>query len=115
MGPVLALFFAYAGPLGAYFPALYPTRVRSMGAGFCFNVGRGVAAFAPYALGALASHIGLSMSIALCAVGFGLSGFVMLLLPDNPASEPATRSADPTLLAARQPPQAELPVPASGK
>jgi MFS family permease len=115
MGPILALFFAYTGPLGSYFPALYPTRVRSMGAGFCFNVGRGVAAFAPYALGALASHIGLSLSIALCAVGFGLSGLVMLLLPDNPGVEPPTRSGEPALLMAGQPQQADIPVPASGK
>ena len=84
MGPILAVFFAYTGPFGAYFPELYPIRVRSMGAGFCFNVGRGVAAFAPYALGEIAAHVGMSMSIALSAIGFGLAGFFVLLLPDKP-------------------------------
>jgi len=92
MGPVLALCFAYTGPFGAYFPQLYPTRVRSMGAGFCFNAGRGIAAFAPYALGALATHVGLSMSIALSALGFALAGLLMLLLPDGPGSAIPTES-----------------------
>ena len=80
-GPVLGLFFAYTGPLGSYFPALYPTRMRSLGAGFCFNVGRGVAAFAPYVLGRLGSSIGLSASIALCAVGFLGAALFMLPMP----------------------------------
>ncbi|MGH8205353.1 MAG: MFS transporter, partial [Steroidobacteraceae bacterium] len=81
-GPVPGLFFAYTGPFGSYFPALYPTRVRSLGAGFCFNVGRGIAAFAPYVLGQLGSAIGLSASIALCAVGFLGAAIVMLLMPE---------------------------------
>lgn len=82
LGPVLGLFFAYTAPFGSYFPALYPTRVRSLGAGFCFNVGRGIAAFAPYLLGQLSSSIGLSSSIALCAVGFLGAAVVMLLMPE---------------------------------
>jgi len=81
-GPVLGLFFAYTGPFGAYFPQLFPTRVRSMGAGFCFNVGRGIAAFAPYAFGELATSIGLAASIGWCAVGFLLAALVMCLMPD---------------------------------
>jgi MFS family permease len=83
-GPLVALFFAYAGPFGAYFPALYPTRVRSLGAGFCFNVGRGIAAFAPFVLGTLAARYGLATAIGLCAVGFLLAGLVMLALPETP-------------------------------
>lgn len=82
LGPVLGVFFAYTGPFGSYFPSLYPTRVRNLGAGFCFNVGRGIAAFAPYVLGALGSSIGLSMSIALCAIGFFAAAVVMLMMPE---------------------------------
>src|SRR5262249_11555246 len=58
-GPVMALGFSQTGLLGAYFPELYPTEVRSRGTGFCFNVGRGLAAFAPYTLGQLATYVGL--------------------------------------------------------
>jgi len=84
LGPVMALGFSQTGLLGAYFPELYPTEVRSLGAAFCFNVGRGIAAFAPYALGQLASTIGLGASIALCGIGYLAAGLLMLLLPENP-------------------------------
>jgi len=84
MGPVVALCFAYAGPFGAYFPELYPTRVRTLGTGFCFNVGRGIAAFAPYALGQMATQFGLSLCIALSALGYLAAGIVMCFLPERP-------------------------------
>lgn len=41
-----------------YFPELFPTRLRATGAGFCFNVGRIVAAPGPWAMGVLAGNMG---------------------------------------------------------
>ena len=41
----LSLFSGYA----IYFPELFPTRLRSTGTSFCYNVGRFVAAFGPVA------------------------------------------------------------------
>jgi MFS family permease len=41
----LSLFAGYA----IYFPELFPTRLRSTGTSFCYNVGRFVAAFGPVA------------------------------------------------------------------
>lgn len=84
IGPVVAVFFAQTGIFGAYFPELYPTRIRSLGAGFCFNIGRGIAAFAPFAMGQLAGIVGLAHSIALCGAVFLLAGLVMCFLPDQP-------------------------------
>lgn len=81
-GPLLGFFFAYTAPFGAYFPRLYPTHIRSLGAGFCFDVGRGISAFAPFAFGSLATAIGLGASLGWCAVAFALAFVVMLLLPD---------------------------------
>ncbi len=46
----LALFGGYA----IYFPELFPTRLRSTGTSFCYNVGRFVAATGPLAQGMLA-------------------------------------------------------------
>lgn len=89
-GPIVAMFFAYFGIFGTYFSALFPAHVRSTGAGFCFNVGRGISAFSPYFLGQLASYFSLSTAIALCGVFFLLAGLLMLLMPD------LTDAEDPT-------------------
>ena len=49
----LALFGGYA----IYLPELFPTRLRSTGTSFCYNVGRFVAAIGPLALGLLTSRV----------------------------------------------------------
>lgn len=49
----LALFGGYA----IYLPELYPTRLRSTGTSFCYNVGRMVAAVGPLTLGLLTSRV----------------------------------------------------------
>lgn len=82
MGPVYAFFTAFVGLMGSYFPELFPTRVRTLGAGFCFNIGRGVSAFAPFAMGFIAQSYGLATGIMICAVFFCLAGFMMFALPD---------------------------------
>lgn len=49
----LALFGGYA----IYFPELFPTRLRSTGTSFCYNVGRLISATGPLLLGLLTSHV----------------------------------------------------------
>jgi MFS family permease len=49
----LALFGGYA----IYFPELFPTRLRSTGISFCYNVARFVAAAGPTVLGLLTSRV----------------------------------------------------------
>jgi len=49
----LALFGGYA----IYFPELFPTRLRSTGISFCYNVARYVAATGPLTLGFLSSQV----------------------------------------------------------
>ncbi|MFO0877478.1 MAG: MFS transporter [Gemmataceae bacterium] len=86
----LALFGGYA----IYFPELFPTRLRSTGTSFCYNVGRFVAASGPAALGLLTSvvykhyeavdrvlpfrYAGLTMC---CVFGIGL--IALLFLPET--------------------------------
>jgi MFS family permease len=48
----LALFGGYA----IYLPELFPTRLRSTGTSFCYNMGRFVAALGPLTLGLLTSR-----------------------------------------------------------
>ncbi len=50
---LLSLFGGYA----IYFPELFPTRLRSTGTSFCYNVGRFIAALGPYTLGLLSSKV----------------------------------------------------------
>ncbi len=49
----LSLFGGYA----IYFPELFPTRLRSTGTSFCYNVGRFVAALGPLTLGLLTGRV----------------------------------------------------------
>ncbi len=49
----LAIFGGYA----IYFPELFPTRLRSTGTSFCYNVGRLASASGPLVLGLLTGHV----------------------------------------------------------
>ena len=79
----LALFGGYA----IYFPELFPTRLRSTGTSFCYNVGRFVAASGPATLGLLTAVVYREKAepfryaaITMCAV-FGVG---LLALPFAP-------------------------------
>lgn len=50
--------FAVLGTFTYYLPELFPLRLRGTGSGFCYNFGRFIAAFGPFAVGAArsASH-----------------------------------------------------------
>jgi MFS family permease len=69
------LFLVGAGVYGIfgafvfYLPELFPARLRATGAGFCYNVGRVIAAAAPFAVGLLSAARGGS-SAALMQVLF---------------------------------------------
>jgi MFS family permease len=60
----LALMAGYA----IYLPELFPTRLRSTGTSFCYNVGRFLAATGPFTLGILQEKLG-NMAIARLADG----------------------------------------------
>jgi len=69
----LSLFGGYA----IYFPELFPTRLRSTGTSFCYNVGRFIAAAGPAALGILTGVVYKDAAeplryagITMCAVYF---------------------------------------------
>lgn len=49
----LGLFAGFA----IYLPELFPTRLRSTGTSFCYNVGRFIAASGPFTLGILQAHL----------------------------------------------------------
>ena len=56
--PVLGFFtLAPFGGYAIYFPELFPTRLRTTGISFCYNVGRYITAFGLFILGPLASAL----------------------------------------------------------
>ncbi|MCL2348880.1 MAG: MFS transporter, partial [Planctomycetaceae bacterium] len=56
--PIMGFFtMSMFGGYTVYFPELFPTRLRSTGVSFCYNVGRYIAAFGPLVLGALITGV----------------------------------------------------------
>lgn len=81
----LSLFGGYA----VYFPELFPTRLRSTGTSFCYNVGRFVAAFGPlvkiglnYAFSGYGDNSLRYGGMTMCAI-FLVGLFVLPFLPET--------------------------------
>lgn len=71
-----------------YFPELFPTRLRSTGAGFCFNVGRVVAAVGPATMAWLLGAVGSFRMAATLAGGVYLLGLVCLFFMPETHGKP---------------------------
>ena len=70
--------------MGALFTELFPTELRGSGQGFCYNSGRGLAAFFPALIGAASAVMPLGQAIGLFAGGaYGLMIIAALLLPET--------------------------------
>ncbi|MBW4698001.1 MAG: MFS transporter [Aphanocapsa lilacina HA4352-LM1] len=63
--PIGLTVFGVFGSFTYYLPELFPTRLRATGAGFCYNVGRIVAAGGPFLVGYIASQGANSLQSAL--------------------------------------------------
>ena len=68
-----------------YLPELYPTRLRATGAGFCFNIGRILAASGPFVTGYLVTLLG-SFGLAVCVVAL-IYIVGLLILPFAPETK----------------------------
>jgi len=63
-------------PMGTFMTELFPTSVRGVAQGFCYNVGRGIGALFPALVGVLADQWGLGNAIAI----FGVTGLLTMIL-----------------------------------
>lgn len=68
---------------GSYLAELYPTSIRGTGQGFVYNVGRGLGALFPAAVGALAESLGLAGGLAFGAAAYGLCLVALAFLPET--------------------------------
>jgi MFS family permease len=70
--------------MGPIMTELFPTEVRGTGQGFCYNVGRGLAAFFPALVGLASASMPLGVAIGTFAAGaYGLVIVATLLLPET--------------------------------
>jgi MFS family permease len=71
-------------PMGSFMTELYPTAVRGVGQGFCYNAGRGIGALFPALVGFLSTRLGLGGAIAVFSLGaYGIMIVALLLLPET--------------------------------
>jgi MFS family permease len=71
-------------PMGPFMTELFPTAVRGVGQGFCYNAGRGVGAVFPALVGFLTEKFGLAAAIATFSFcGLTLMIVALLLLPET--------------------------------
>jgi MFS family permease len=84
IGPFLAYFgYGYYAGFGPILAEIYPTKIRATGIGFSYNVGRGVSAFGPAVVGALAMTYGIGGGIAITAIAYILACGIILMLPET--------------------------------
>ncbi|WP_024780417.1 MFS transporter [Pseudomonas corrugata] len=70
--------------MGSFLTELFPTRIRGSGQGFCYNIGRALAALFPLLIGLLSQKVSLSVGIgAFAAVSYGVVILAALSLPET--------------------------------
>ena len=85
LGPLVGFFgHGYFSSFGVIAAELFPAGARATAQGFCYNVGRGLSAFAPAVIGALADRYGIGAALGVTPVFFLGGAVVMLWLRDGP-------------------------------
>ena len=84
LGPVLAFFgTGFFSGFSAITSELFPTEIRATAMGLSYNVGRGISAVAPFAVGALAIRIGLGHAFFMLGGAFLVAALLTLALPET--------------------------------
>jgi len=71
------------GGFAVYFPEIFPTRLRSTGTGFCYNVARYITAGALFFSGALVKNYGLRNMVFGVSIVFALGLIVVYFAPET--------------------------------
>ncbi|MPS99314.1 MULTISPECIES: MFS transporter [Pseudomonas] len=70
--------------MGAFLTELFPTRIRGSGQGFCYNIGKVIAALFPLMIGLLGQKVPLGLGIGVfSAVSYGVVILAALSLPET--------------------------------
>jgi MFS family permease len=85
LGPFVAFFgTGFFSGYAAIASEIFPTEIRAAAMGLSYNIGRGLSAFAPFAVGALALHYGIGPAFSLLSAAFFIAALLALLLPETP-------------------------------
>ncbi|MBZ5528105.1 MAG: MFS transporter [Acidobacteriia bacterium] len=84
LGPLVAFFgTGFFSGYAAIASEIFPGEIRAAAMGLSYNIGRGLSAAAPFAVGALAKHYGLGPAFFLQAAAFFLAALLTLALPET--------------------------------
>jgi len=88
LGPLVAFFgTGFFSGYAAIASELFPGEIRAAAMGLSYNLGRGLSAAAPFAVGAIATRFGFLPGFFLLAVAFLSAAFLALLLPETRGRE----------------------------
>jgi MFS family permease len=84
LGPFVAFFgTGFFSGYAAIASELFPGEIRATAMGLSYNLGRGLSAVAPFAVGALALHYGIGPAFFLQAAAFLMAALLALALPET--------------------------------
>jgi MFS family permease len=84
LGPFVAFFgTGFFSGYAAIASEIFPGEIRAAAMGLSYNLGRGLSAAAPFAVGALAARSGFVPAFFLLAFAFLAAAFLALLLPET--------------------------------
>src|SRR5713101_8054658 len=87
LGPFVAFFGkGFFSGYAAIASEIFPGEIRAAAMGFSYNVGRGLSAIAPFAVGALAVKHGIGPAFLLQAGAFFVAAVLSLMLPETRGS-----------------------------
>ncbi|PYT73245.1 MAG: MFS transporter [Acidobacteria bacterium] len=88
LGPFVAFFgTGFFSGYAAIASELFPGEIRAAAMGLSYNLGRGLSAVAPFAVGAMATRFGFLPAFFLLAGAFLAAAFLALLLPETRGRE----------------------------
>ena len=91
--PLVGFFSGVFGLFTMYLPPLFPTLLRTTGAGFCYNIGRIAAAFGTVFFGLYSNVTDLRQTLLAVAFLFIPAAIVAMFLPELSAEEGGTDTA----------------------
>jgi MFS family permease len=84
LGPFVGFFgIGFFSGFAAIASEIFPGEIRATAMGLSYNLGRGLSAAAPFAVGALAVHYGIGPAFVLQAAAYLAAALLSLLLPET--------------------------------